>query len=100
MVDGQNVINRGDSWVGRDGITKMASSFYADVPDLTLSCNDIRLAGSHAIYVRTFTGHDANTGNALKVGGWEEWELGEDLKVRASRGWFDADDYTRRVEGK
>lgn len=77
----------------------MAAGFYADVPDLSLTCNDIRVSGTHAVYVWTFTGHDATTGNPLNIRGWEEWELSEDLKVAASRGWFDAEDYARQVEG-
>ena len=77
----------------------MAAGFYADVPDLSLTCDDIRLSGTHAVYVWTFTGHDATTGNPLKIRGWEEWDLTDDVKVKASRGWFDADDYARQVEG-
>ncbi len=97
--DGEIVINRGEPWSGRARVADMAAGFYADVPDLTLSCDDIRCSATHAIYVWTFTGHDAKTGNPLKIRGWEEWELGEDLKVKSSRGWFDADDYARQVAG-
>lgn len=97
--DGEIIINRGDPWSGRSRVADMAAGFYADVPDLTLTCNEIRVAGSHAIYVWTFTGHDAATNNPLKIEGWEEWDLGEDGKVAASRGWFDADDYARQVAG-
>ncbi|MEZ5877421.1 MAG: nuclear transport factor 2 family protein [Tepidamorphaceae bacterium] len=97
--DGEIVINRGDPWDGRAKVAEMAAGFYADVPDLSLACDDIRLSGTHAVYVWTFTGHDANTGNPLNIKGWEEWDLNDDLKVKASRGWFDADDYARQVEG-
>lgn len=97
--DGGIVINRGEPWNGRDGVRRMAEGFFADVPDLTLSCDEIRVAGSHAIYVWTFTGHDAATGHPLHIRGWEEWDLDDDLKVRASRGWFDAEDYARQAAG-
>ena len=97
--DGQIVINRGTPWQGRAGIAEMAAGFFADVPDLSLTCDEIRLAGNHAVYVWTFTGHHAGTGNRLKVSGWEEWDLAEDLKVRASLGWYDGDDYARQVAG-
>ena len=97
--DGGVVINRGEPWVSRAGVTEMASGFYADVPDLSLTCDEIRIAGSHAIFVWTFTGHDATTGNPLMIRGWEEWDLDADLKVKSSRGWFDADDYARQVSG-
>jgi len=98
--NGQIIINRGEPWIGRSGIQEMAAGFYNDVPDLSLTCNDIRCAGAHAVYVWTFTGHHAETGRQLIVRGWEEWELGDDLKVKASLGWFDAEEYARQVEGR
>ena len=97
--DGQIVINRGEPWQGRSRIADMATAFFTDVPDLALSCDELRCAGSHAVYVWTFTGHDAKTGKPLRVRGWEEWDLDEDLKVKASRGWYDAEDYARQVAG-
>ncbi len=97
--DGQIVINRGEPWQGRSRIADMATGFFTDVPDLDLSCDELRCAGSHVLYAWTFTGHDAKTGRPLRVRGWEEWDLDEDLQVQASRGWYDADDYARQVAG-
>jgi uncharacterized protein (TIGR02246 family) len=96
---GEIVINRGEPWIGRARVQAMAEGFYADVPDLSLTCDEIRCSGNHAVYVWTFTGHDATTGKPLNIRGWEEWDLGDDLKVVASRGWFDADDYARQAGG-
>jgi len=48
-------INRGEPSVGHAGLTAMAAGFHADVPDLHLTCNGIRGAGSHAVYLWTFT---------------------------------------------
>ncbi|MFK7764201.1 MAG: nuclear transport factor 2 family protein [Roseobacter sp.] len=98
--DGAIIINRGDPWTGRSRVQDMAAGFFADVPDLTLSGDDLRCAGNHVIFVWSFTGHDATKGNPLHIRGWEEWELGEDLKVIASRGGFDAEDYARQVQGQ
>jgi uncharacterized protein (TIGR02246 family) len=95
--EGQIVINRGTPWVGRKGITDMAAGFFADVPDLNLVCDDVRCAGNHVAYFWTFTGTHASTKNPLRVVGWEEWDLDADLKVAASRGWYDADDYARQT---
>jgi len=95
--DGHIVINRGEPWVGREGIAEMASGFYADVPDLKLVCDDVRRAGNHVAYFWTFTGTHAGTKNPLRVVGWEEWDLDADLKVVASRGWYDAADYERQA---
>jgi uncharacterized protein (TIGR02246 family) len=97
--NGEIIINNGDPWSGRSRVQDMAAGFFADVPDLTLTCDDVRCAGSHVVFVWTFTGHDATTGNPLNIRGWEEWEVGDDLLVVASRGWFDAEDYGRQATG-
>ena len=94
---GEIVINRGPVWQRRTGVAAMAAGFYADVPDLRLVCDGVRLAGSHLLYLWTFTGTHAGTGRSLRIAGWEEWDLGEDLKVTASRGWFDPEDWTRQT---
>lgn len=99
-LDGDLIINRGEPWDGRSRVADMAAGFYADVPDLSLTCDDVRVSGNHVIYVWTFTGHDAGSGNPLNIRGWEEWELGDDLKVKSSRGWFDAEDYARQAAGQ
>lgn len=98
--DGEIIINRGEPWKGRARVEQMAAGFFAAVPDLTLICDGIRSAGSHAVYLWTFTGHDARTGNPLNIHGWEEWDLNDEFKVSASRGWFDADDYALQVNGQ
>ena len=77
----------------------MAAGFLADVPDLLLENDGIRSAGTHVVFLWTFSGHDAQTGNPVKVSGWEEWELDDDLNVISSLGWFDAEDYRRQVDG-
>jgi uncharacterized protein (TIGR02246 family) len=98
--DGRIVINRGEPWVGRKGISEMAAGFFADVPDLKLVCDDVRCAGNHVAYFWTFTGTHAATKNPLRVAGWEEWDLNPDLKVAASRGWYDAADYERQTAAR
>lgn len=94
------VINRGEPSIGHGGLSEMAAGFHAAVPDLALQCDGIRGAGDHVVYMWTFTGHDASTGNPLKVSGWEEWDLDGDMKVTSALGWFDADDYARQVAGE
>jgi len=97
--DGGIVINRGEPWLGRDRVTAMAAGFFADVPDLALICDGVRAAGDHVAYLWTFTGHHAGTKAPLRIVGWEEWDLDADGKVKASRGWYDAEDYARQVGG-
>jgi uncharacterized protein (TIGR02246 family) len=97
--DGGIVINRGEPWQGRDRVAQMAAGFFADVPDLKLVCDGLRCAGDHMVYLWTFTGTHSGTKRPLRVSGWEEWDLDADYKVKASRGWYDADDYTRQAGG-
>jgi uncharacterized protein (TIGR02246 family) len=99
-ADGNIVINRGEPWKGRKGVGEMAAGFFADVPDLRLVCDEVRCAGDHVAYVWTFTGTHAATKNPLRVAGWEEWDLDADLKVVASRGWYDAADYERQTTAR
>lgn len=54
--DGGIVINRGSPWEGRAGVAQMAAGFFADVPDLTLVCDGIRVAGDHVAYLWTSLG--------------------------------------------
>ena len=97
--DGGIVINRGEPWQGRDRVAQMAAGFFADVPDIKIVCDGLRCAGDHVVYLWTFTGTHAGTKKPLRVSGWEEWDLDADYKVKASRGWYDADDYTRQTVG-
>ena len=97
--DGGIVINKGTPWQGRSAVAEMAAGFHRDVPDLALTCDDIRCSDRHAVYVWTFTGHDAQSGRPLRISGWEEWDLTPDGQVAASRGWFDAEDYARQAAG-
>jgi hypothetical protein len=97
--DGRIVIDHGEPWVGRAGVAEMAAGFFADVPDLSLVCDEVRCAGDHVVYLRTFTGTHSGT-RTLRVVGWEEWDLDAELRVKASRGWFDTDDYGRQTAGE
>lgn len=97
--DGGIVINRGEPWQGRDRVAQMAAGFFSDVPDIKIVCDGLRCAGDHVVYLWTFTGTHAGTKRPLSVSGWEEWDLDTDYKVKASRGWYDADDYARQTGG-
>jgi len=97
--DGGIVINRGEPWQGRDRVAQMAAGFFSDVPDLKLVCDGLRCAGYHVVYLWTFTGTHSGSKRPLRVSGWEEWDLDADYKVKASRGWYDADDYARQAGG-
>ncbi len=95
--DGAIIINKGSPWQGRAGVAQMAAGFFADIPDLSLACDGARGAGDHLVYLWTFTGTHAATGNAVSVAGWEEWDMDDAGLVKLSRGWFDSEDYARQT---
>ena len=97
--DGSIVINRGEPWQGEARVASMAAGFFADVPDLKLTCDGTRCAGDHAVYLWAFTGTHSQTNKPLRVAGWEEWDLDANYKVKSSRGWYDAADYKRQTGG-
>lgn len=98
--EGGIVINRGQPWQGRARVAEMAAGFYADVNEMRVILDDLRIAGTHVAFIWTFTGRHAQSGNSLNVKGWEEWDLDADGTIAASSGWFDADDYARQVAGQ
>lgn len=95
--DGRITINNGDPTVGRAAIAEMAKGFYGEFPDLVVHMDDLRTAGHNAIFVWTLEGKHSETGNAVKVRGWEEWTLSDDCLVSASLGRFDATEYDRQI---
>lgn len=97
--DGEIAINGGEALKGRAAIAEMAAGFYAEFPDLVVHLDECRVAGRNALFAWTLEGHHAETGNHVKVPGWEEWELTEGGEVAVSRGRFDAEEYDRQVKG-
>ena len=95
--NGSIAINNGDAIVGRAAIADMTKGFFSECPDLVVHLDDIRTAGRNAIFVWTLEGTHSETGNYVKVGGWEEWTLSDNLLISASLGRFDAVEYDRQV---
>jgi uncharacterized protein (TIGR02246 family) len=58
---GNIVINRGAPWQGRARVAEMAAGFYADVNDMRVMLDELRVAGDHVAFIWTFTGRHAAT---------------------------------------
>lgn len=95
--DGVIEINRGDPIVGRSAVSEMAAGFYAEFPDLVVHLDPLRVAGDHVLFGWLLEGAHSETGNKVRVPGWEEWDMSDDMNVARSRGWFDAVEYDRQV---
>lgn len=99
--DGSLTINDGEPSVGRAGITETAEGFMTAFPDMAVTMDDVYVDGDRVIYRWTLTGTNTGpggTGNAVRISGHEEWTLGEDGLIAASRGNYDAAEYERQLQ--
>ncbi len=96
--NGRITINNGEPIVGRVAIAEMAQGFYNEFPDLVVHLDEIRTAGNNAVFIWTLEGTHSETGQKVRVGGWEEWLLSDNVLVSESRGRFDAVEYDRQVD--
>ena len=75
-------------------------AFFADFPDLVLHMDDLRSGGNQAIYLWTLEGTNSGpdgTGNSVRIVGWQNWLLSDDLLIVEADGGFDATEYERQI---
>lgn len=87
--------------VGREAITEVAQSFMTAFPDLQVLLDDLRIEDDHAIYHWTLVGTNTGpggTGRAVRISGYEVWQIGADGLIASSQGHFDADEYSRQLD--
>ena len=96
--EGSLTINDGTPSVGPAEITAAAQAFMDAFPDLTVIFDDLREGASGPEYHWTLDGTHAETGNHVRVSGYELWDLGDSV-IRSSRGFYDQDEYDRQVTG-
>ena len=96
--DGSLTINDGMPSVGTADITVAAKAFMDAFPDLTVLFDDLRQGPNGTVYHWTLDGTHAETGNHVRVSGYELWDLGDGV-IRSSRGFYDQDEYDRQVAG-
>ncbi len=95
-----SIINAGEPTVGRPEIAEAMGAFFEDFPDLVLRMDDLRSGGNQAIYLWTLEGTNSGpggTGNFVRISGWQNWRLSDDLLILAADGGFDAADYERQI---
>jgi uncharacterized protein (TIGR02246 family) len=99
--DGSLSVNEEAPAVGREAITAVARGFMTTFPDLKVFLDELRLEDDRAVYHWTLTGTNTGpggTGRAVRLSGYEIWQMGADGLIANSRGNFDADDYRRQLE--
>jgi steroid delta-isomerase-like uncharacterized protein len=100
-VDGSLSINEDAPAVGREAITDVAQGFMTAFPDLQVFLDDLLLQADGATYHWTLTGTNTGpggTGRAVRISGFEVWQIGADGLIANSRGHFDSLEYRRQLE--
>lgn len=93
-------INGGAPSVGRAAITAAAQSFMTAFPNMVVAMDELKVEADRVIFRWTLTGTNTGlggTGKAVRISGYEEWQMGENGLVRASKGHFDEADYQRQL---
>jgi ketosteroid isomerase-like protein len=89
-------VNEDAPAVGRQAITEVAQGFMTAFPDLQVFLDDVLLQDDGAIYRWTLTGTNTGpggTGRAVRISGFEVWQIGADGLIADSRGHFDSLEY-------
>ena len=92
-----SIINRGEPTIGRLAIAETMGAFFVEFPDLVLRMDTLRSGGNQAIYLWTLEGTNSDTGNFVKIPGWQNWLLSDDLLIIKADGGYDAAEYERQV---
>ena len=90
---GTIAINGGDA----TGITDVAAAFIAAFPDIEVSQDELVFRDDGSVEYRwTFTGTSAETGNRVRVRGYEEWIISPEGLIAESRGHYDQAELDRQ----
>ena len=96
-----SIINAGTPTIGRPAIAEAMGAFFADFPDLVLRMDDLRSEGNQALFLWTLEGTNSGpggTGNFVRIGGWQNWRLSDDLLIVEADGGYDAAEYERQIQ--
>ena len=99
-ADGSLSVNAGEPAVGRAAIRAMAEGYMTAFPDMVVRMDSVRLADSQAVFYWTWTGTNTGpggTGKSVRLSGYEEWTIGPDGLIAASKGHFDEAEYQRQL---
>jgi hypothetical protein len=88
-------INGGDA----AGIAEVAESFISAFPDKEVFM-DVLIVGEDGVvqYRWTLTGTSAETGNGVRIPGFEEWTIAPDGLIAELRGNYDQAEYDRQLQ--
>lgn len=99
--DGSLQVNDGEPAVGRNAITSVAKGFMDAFPDMIVSMDSLITISDKTRFYWTLTGTNNGlngTGNKIQINGFEEWTLNENGLIQESKGYFDEEEYIRKLE--
>ena len=94
-------INNGPPAVGRAAIAKEAQAFMTTFPDMVVTMDEVVRDGEGIKFHWTLTGTNAgpgDTGNKVRISGYELWKIDNNGLIAESKGHFDAADYERQIK--
>ena len=93
-----SIINKGEPTTGRAAISETMGAFFVEFPDLVLTMDDLRTAENQAIFLWTLEGTNSESGNQVRIPGWQNWVLSDDLLIAEADGGYDLKEYERQVK--
>jgi nuclear transport factor 2 (NTF2) superfamily protein len=78
-------------------IAVVAESFVGAFPDIEVFMDDLVVMDDVVEYHWTFTGTSAETGQWVRIPGFEEWTIGADGLIAESQGHYDQAEYDRQL---
>ena len=98
--EGSLQVNDATPAIGRAAITEVAQSFMTAFPDMQVFFDDLVWQEDRVIYHWTLTGTNTGpggTGRAVRISGFEVWQIGADGRIAQSQGHFDSAEYQRQL---
>ena len=77
---------------------EIARGFMRDFPDMIVRFDKLELRDDATAFHWTLTGTHRESGNRVRISGYELWKIDNDGLIADSRGHFDTADYERQLK--
>ena len=68
-----------------------------DFPDMVVTFDKLEPREDRTAFHWTLTGTSADTGQQVRISGYELWQIGDDELIADSKGHFDTTEYERQL---
>jgi hypothetical protein len=79
-------------------IGEVVRSFMRDFPDMIVTFDKLEPHGDRVAFHWTLIGTHSETGNRVRISGYELWQIDSYGLIAESQGHFDAADYERQLK--